>query len=187
MAQLADMLAAAKAQEIAQAEAEIASCFPPPPPISAEVQQRLIPFLAWCSEQKVMACPARPTSVAAYCQHQQDLGVGRQLIAERLEAIEALHNAASLGNPCATPVVRTVTGGSTIAVPRSWTGDEKQLFKQLPPEIQSVVARREADREREMRQAQNEAGDLRQELKRLKADAATKAAEPEEIDTHAKS
>ena len=167
MAQLADMLAQVKANEIAQAEAEIASSFPPPPKVSPEVQQRLIPFLQWCQQQKVKAVPARPTTCAAYAQYQQDQGVDRQLIAERLEAIAALHEAASLGNPTATSVVRMVTGGSTIEAPRSWTGDEKQLFKELPPEIQTVVARREANRERVMRQAQNEAGDLRQALKRL--------------------
>jgi hypothetical protein len=84
MAQLADMLAQVRANEIAQAEAEIASCFPPPPKVTQEAQQRLAPFLAWCEQQKVRSLPARPTSVAAFAQFQQDQGISRQLIAERL-------------------------------------------------------------------------------------------------------
>ena len=174
MAQLAQAIAQAKAAEIAQAEAEIASCFPPPPQISPEVQQKLVPFLQWCEQQKVRAVPARPTSVAAYAEYQQDQGIDRQIIAERLEAIAALHEAASVGNPTATSVVRTVTGGSTIEAPRSWTKDEKQhLWPQLPPDIQAVVARREANRESVMRQAQNEAAELRNTLKRLTVAAAS--------------
>src|SRR5262245_45909597 len=174
MAQLADALNQMRAQEIAQSEAAIASCFPAPAQVSPEAQQRLIPSLAWCEQQKVRAVPCRPQCVAAYVQYQQDQGVARHVIAERLEAIADLHNAASMGNPCATPVVRTVTGGSTIEAPRSWDKESKIAFAELPVEIQAVIAKRESDRETTMRRAQNEAGDLRQELKRLKADAVTK-------------
>lgn len=180
MAQLANLIAQAKAQETAAAEAEIASCFPPPPQLSPEQQQKLIPFLAWCEQSKVHAVPARPTTCAAYAQYQQDMGVSRQVIAERLEAIAALHEAASWGNPTATSVVRTVTGGSTIEAPRSWTREERQnLWPQLPPDIQQVIARREHDRERTLRQAQNEAGELRNALKRLNQTAA----DPKPVET----
>src|SRR5262245_25760653 len=94
----------------------------------AKAQQRLVPFLSWCEAQKVRAVPCRPQCVAAFCQYQQDQGISRQLIAERLEAIEALHNSVSVGNPCATPVVRTVTGVSTIEAPRSWDKESKFAF-----------------------------------------------------------
>src|SRR5262245_60732453 len=161
-----------RANEIAQAESEIASCFPPPPQVSPEAQQRLIPFLAWCEQQKVRACPARPTSVAAYVQYQQDQGISRQLIAERLEAIADLHNAAATGNPCATPVVRAVTGGSTIEAPRSWDRESKIAFAELPVEIQSVIARREQDRETTLRRGQNELAEMKK-LLRLKAEVET--------------
>ena len=105
--------------------------------------------------------PAHPASVAAFAQWQKDLGVPREKISAALSAIEALHNAASVGNPIATPIVRTATSASTIEPPRSWAKDEKQLFTELPVEIQAVVARREQDRETVLRRAQNEAGELR--------------------------
>jgi len=57
---------------------------------------------------------------------------------------------------------------STHAAPRSWTTQEKLLFTGLPVEIQSLIVRRENDREKQLRRAQNEAAELRN---RLKADA----------------
>jgi hypothetical protein len=181
MAQLAEAIATINARELDANEQALAQCFPRPPELSADEQQRVLPFIHWCQQQRIRAVPARPTSVAAYARYQQDQGISRQLIAERLGAIEALHNAASLGNPCATPVVRAVTGGSTIEAPRSWTKDEKQLFTGLPVEVQKVIVRRENDREREMRRAQNEAGDLR---RLLKTAADTKPVEPKQETTN---
>src|SRR5262245_23289087 len=142
--------------------------------MTPEAQQRLAPFLAWYEQQKVRSLPARPTSVAAYVQYQQDQGISRQLVAERLEAIEDLHNAASVGNPVATPVVRTVTGASTIEAPRSWDKESKLAFAELPPEIQAVIARRERDRETHLRRGQNEVAEMKK-LLRLQAEAAKSA------------
>jgi hypothetical protein len=170
--ELAQAIRKVNERELDANEAALAKSFPPPPQVSPEAQQRLIPFVQWAEAQRVRALPARPTTVAAYVQYQQDQGVKRQTIAERLEAISQLHFAASMANPCATPVVRITTAASTIEPPRSWTKDEQQLFTGLPVEIQAVVARREHDREKVMRRAQNEAA----EAKRLMAVAAKKPA-----------
>jgi hypothetical protein len=113
--------------------------------------------------------------------YQQDQGIPRQLIAERLEAIEALHEAAALANPVATVVVRTTTGGSTIEAPRSWTKDEKPLWAQLPVEVQHVVARIERSREVEIRRLQNSTAELK---KRLQADADIKSANNDKENTN---
>jgi hypothetical protein len=167
MAALADAIAHINARELDANEAAIAACFPPPPAVPPEAQQQLMPFLAWCEDQRVRALPAKPASVAAFAQWQQDLGVSKEKVAATLSAIEALHFAASLGNPIATPLVRVTTSASTIEPPRSWAKDEKELFTGLPVEIQIVVARREKDRETIMRRAQNEAAELRNKLLRL--------------------
>jgi hypothetical protein len=185
MAQLADMLAQVRANEILQAEAEIASCFPQPPKVTPEAQDRLAPFLAWCEQQKVRSLPARPTSVAAYAQYQQDQGIPREKINATLSAIEAMHVAASVGNPVATPVVRTVTGGSTIEAPRSWDKDGRAAWAQLPPDVQSVIAARESDRERTLRRGQNELAEMKK-LLRLQAAAETKTADNTKENTMAK-
>jgi hypothetical protein len=183
MAELAQAIRQVNERELDSNEMALASNFPRPPELSPVEQQRLIPWLSWCEQQRVRPIKARPTTVAAYVRYQQDQGIPRPLIAERLEAIEALHEAAALANPVATGVVRTTTAGSTIEVPRSWAKDEKQLFTQLPVEIQRVIARREADRETQMRRSQNEAADLR---RLLKTAAETKPVTQKEDTTMAK-
>jgi hypothetical protein len=107
--------------------------------------------------------------------------VPREKLDATLAAIEALHNAAAVGNPIATPIVRIVTAASTIEPPRSWTKEEKLTFLGLPPEVQRTVARRERDREIELRKAQNAAA----EAKRLMA-VAEKTATTEKETTNGK-
>jgi hypothetical protein len=165
MAALSQAIADLNSREVDANEAALAQCFPPPPELSPEARQHLIPFLQWAEAQRVRSLPARPASVASFAQWQKDLGVPKEKISATLSAIEALHHAAALGNPIATPLVRTITAASTIEAPRSWTKDEQRLFRELPVEVQLVVARREHDREITLRRAQNEAGDLRRLLK----------------------
>jgi hypothetical protein len=183
MAALSQAIADLNSREIDANEAALAQCFPAPPELSPEARQHLVPFLQFCEVQRVRSLPARPASVASFAQWQKDLGVPQAKISATLSAIEALHHAAALGNPIATPLVRTITAASTLAPPRSWTKEEQQMFTGLPVEAQKVIVRRENDREREMRRAQNEAGDLR---RLLKAAAEPKAANntTEGIDTN---
>jgi hypothetical protein len=185
MAALADAIAHVNAKELDANEQAIASCFPPPPALPPEVQQLLIPFLEWADRQRVRSLPARPASVAAFAQWQKDLGVPKDKISATLTAIEALHTAANWGNPVATPLVRTTTAASTIEPPRSWAKDEKQLFAGLPVEVQAIVARREQEREKVLRQAQNSTAEYRK-LLRLQADAETSAAEPKKENENGK-
>jgi hypothetical protein len=131
MGELAQAIRQVNERELDANEAAPASCFPPPPQVSPEAQQRLIPFLQFAEAQRVRALPAKPCTVAAFAQWQKDLGVPKEKISATLSAIESLHFAASLGNPIATPIVRTITAASTIEPPRSWTKDEKQLFSCL--------------------------------------------------------
>src|SRR5262249_505180 len=170
MGQLADAIATVNAREIDANETAIASSFAPPPQLSPEAHERLAPFLRWCELQRVRALPARPACVAAYVRWQQDNGIARQRVAESLEAIAALHESVAVGNPCATAIVRTVTGGSTIEAPRSWSKDSKVAFAELPVEIQAVIAKREHERERELRRMQNELADLKKRQQQSDAD-----------------
>jgi hypothetical protein len=167
MVDLRAELELAKARELDAHESELAACFSPPPPLSDETRERVTPFVAWCGNQKVRALPARPTSVAAFVQWQLDQRVPRQAIVETLQAIENLHFAASVGNPVSAPVV-AATLGSTIDPPRSWTKDDKAYFTTLPLHTQEIVARREQQRETDLRRRQNA---LAEERKRLQAAA----------------
>jgi hypothetical protein len=51
-----------------------------------------------------------------------------------------------------------------IDPPRSWTKDEKDRFKSLPRETQEYIASREQERERTVRQSQNEAAEQRKAI-----------------------
>ena len=51
-----------------------------------------------------------------------------------------------------------------IEAPRSWTKDEKDRFATLPRETQEYIASREQDRERTIRQSQNEAAEQRKAI-----------------------
>jgi hypothetical protein len=105
-----------------------------------------------------------------------------------LSAIEAMHFAAGQSNPCATWAVRITTGGSTIEAPRSWTKEEKQnLWPQLPHDLQQIIARRERQREVEVRRLQNSVAEERRLLRLQVVAASTQAADNTEkgIDTNA--
>jgi hypothetical protein len=186
MAQLADAIATINTRELDANEQAIASCFPRPPELPPDAQQHLAPFLEWCTAQRVRPLPARPASVAAFLQHQRDRGVSKETISATLAAIEGMHTAANWGSPIASPLVRITTAASTIEAPRSWAKEEKQLFMQLPVEIQSVVARREREREKVLRQSQNSTAEYRKLLRLQQADAETSAAEPKKENEHGK-
>ena len=157
---LAEEIEKAKQREMDANEAALASCFPRPPELSSEAQQRVMPFVQWCEVQRVRALPARPTSVAAFVCWQQDQHVPRQVIVETLSAIEALHIAASVGNPVVAPVV-SATLGSTVEPPRSWKKEDKEFFATLPLHAQEIVARREQERETNLRRGQNELAEMK--------------------------
>jgi hypothetical protein len=155
---------AAKERELTANENAIASCFPPPPRLSEEVKMAVVPFLQWCETQRVRALPARPASVAAFVCSLKDQNISRQIVVETLSAIEALHIAAAVANPVATPIV-SATLGSSIDPPRSWTKADKEFFKTLPLHAQEIIAHREQERETHLRRTQNALAEQRRQLK----------------------
>jgi len=106
MAELAEAIRAITERELDANELALARCFPRPPEMTVEAQQKVAAFVQWCQMQRVRSLPAKPCSVAAFVIFQKDRGVSRPKIADTLEAIEAMHFAAALGTPVATPQVR---------------------------------------------------------------------------------
>jgi hypothetical protein len=49
-----------------------------------------------------------------------------------------------------------------IDAPNSWSKEDREVFASLPPEAQAIVARRETQRDTEIRRVQNEAAQARQ-------------------------
>jgi hypothetical protein len=54
--------------------------------------------------------------------------------------------------------------------PRSWPPDMREMFDALPEVLRNYLSYRDSERDRAVRMAQDEAGRLRNELKRLKAE-----------------
>ena len=68
------------------------------------------------------------------------------------------------GEATETPVDPAAEELSPIDPPRSWTADDKEIFKTLPRETQQKLADRDRARETEFRRGQNEAAELRRQM-----------------------
>jgi hypothetical protein len=178
-------LAARLDQGEAEIHARIADQLPQPAELDSETLEDLRPWLAWTTARHVRHAPARPYVIAAFIAEQSASGTSTNDILRQLDAVARLHDKFSLPNPVATAAARAVLEREfAFAVPRSWTGPEKEMFVTLPAEIRAAISRREQDRETTLRRAQN---NLAAERKRLQADAETKSAEqPKETTTMAK-
>ena len=118
-------------------------------------------FIAWCADNGVRHCPAKPATVAAYLMENR---AQHDLLLDTLAAIGRLHDKFNLANPGATAIVRTVLELSLDDKPPRWKKHEQELWASLPAEIRFALSRREHERDRELRLRQNEAADLRKKL-----------------------
>jgi hypothetical protein len=126
----------------------------------------LTAFVEWCAAKSVRRCPARPFTVAAHALHQKDAGVAPDRIIDTLVAIEALHNAYKLPNPCRTAIVdAALEQVLEIKPPRSWPDADKNLWATLPAQIRHRISTRETERDNGLRRSQNK---LAEQLKALK-------------------
>ena len=166
-ASLSDAIDAAKTREQIQkwdaGEARL-KLDVPRPALAKDVLERLDIFGKWAASKSVRRCPAKPHVVAAFCIEQHQMGAPAQVILSLLAAIEALHDFHGLSNPVRVAAVRAVLEQIVKAdPPRSWPKEDKVLFAQQDPEIRQVIARRESERDRELRRIQSKAADLRQQ------------------------
>jgi hypothetical protein len=127
--------------------------------LSEDLLSRLAVFGKWCEAKSVRQCAAKPKTVAAFVLDQHGLGATVQHILAMLEAIEVLHDSYhGLSNPTRTAVVRAALDQIVrVDPPRSWPKEQKAEFCRLPPDIRYIIAKRENERQRELRRLQNEA------------------------------
>ena len=143
--------------------------------LSADVRDRFGLFEKWCSDKSVRRLPAKPWVVAAFILDQTANGRDAQGCLALLAAIDDLHQHHGLASPVHTQVVRAALETFLkTAPPRSWNNEERAEFALLPPDIRHAIARREAERDKALRLAQNR---LAEERKRLSSGADTKPAQ----------
>jgi hypothetical protein len=130
-------------------------------------------FAGWCSQNSVRSIPATPSVVATFISEMMATR-GTDFLLDILEAIVTVHDYWNLANPVATATVAMMlVTTEAVDPPRSFTKEEKLVFAGLPRDIQGAVARREKNRDDDLRRKQNE---LAEERKRLK-DGADKPVE----------
>jgi hypothetical protein len=130
----------------------------------AQARLRAAPMFArWCELNATPFCPAAPAAVAGFVKDCSSLGIERLWSA--VQDISKLHASLGLADPTlGGPAAAAIGDVAGVAPPRSWPGEYKQRFKSLPYDIQRFVAAHEAQREKALRRAQNEAAAARQKL-----------------------
>ena len=143
---------------------------PKPPPAAIPAA-----FSAWCEERGVSALPARPASVALFVLQHRTMGLAE--LVELVDQIGAAHVATGMADPVSTyPVPAMLSRIAQINPPRSWPAEEKQRFLGLPYSLQTYVCKREGERDKALRRAQNEAADARKKIEGKKDGPETKTA-----------
>ena len=120
-------------------------------------------FVKWCELNGLSPCPAAPAHVARFIVDCTPIGIERLWPA--IQDISRLHVSVGLADPTLGGVAaRAIADLAGIDPPRSWPADHKPRFKSLPYDLQVYVASHEAQREKALRRAQNEAAAARREL-----------------------
>ena len=177
---LADELAKAQQREQIAAwdrgEAELRKGFPARSlSVPVDIRDRFGLFEKFCSERSVRRLPAKPWVVAAFILDQTANGRDAQGCLALLAAIAEVHDVHSLSNPTATTVVRSALESIIKSdPPRGFNHEEKTAWALLAPDIRAAITRRESERDKALRQAQNR---LAEERKRLSSGADTKPAQ----------
>ncbi|WP_298243727.1 hypothetical protein [uncultured Bradyrhizobium sp.] len=140
-------------------------------------------FARWCELNGVTACPAAPASIARFVTDCASLGMSRLWPA--VQDISRMHVSLGLADPTlGGAAASAISATAAVSPPRSWPGPFKQRFAALPYDIQLYLAAHEAQRERALRRAQNEAASARQKLAALEAKAKDGDANGNEAATH---
>jgi len=126
-------------------------------------------FAKWCELNGVSACPAAPASVARFATDCASLGMSRLWPA--IQDISRMHVSLGLADPTlGGAAASAISAVAAVPPPRSWPEPFKQRFAALPYDIQLHLAAHEAQRERALRRAQNDAASARQKLAALEAE-----------------
>jgi hypothetical protein len=120
-------------------------------------------FIRFCEDQSLPWRPAAPAVVAAFVLGHSKLGN----CLEEIRSISAAHCSQDIPDP--TPcrqVAEALLRLSDIKPPRSWPAAERTIFMQLPRDLQAYLIPREAERDKIIRRAQNEAAEARKAIQK---------------------
>lgn len=119
-------------------------------------------FSDYCALRGEQAIPASPTIIARFIKDIAPMGIDR--VWPAVLEISRAHYVITLPDPTLSyPVTTAINELSGIEPPRSWPDPEKARFLTLPYDIQLTISKREADRDKQIRQMQNEFAKLKKE------------------------
>ena len=125
-------------------------------PLTKPEQELLAVWATWCSQRGVRHLPANPSVIATFV---GELGHrGDDFILSVLAAIRRMHVNLNTADPTASRPVWFVLEKilKTDMAPRSWPPIEKTLWATLPAPTRKIITRREAERENDIRNKQNQ-------------------------------
>jgi hypothetical protein len=133
---------------------------PPPEPGNGTMPAE---FAAWCARGGLEVIPARPASIALFVL--QNAGMGIETLSRMVVEILQVHLRRGQADPTSGyPVSTALNHIARLDPPRSWPKHQKARFETLPYDLQVYVAGHEAQREKEIRRAHNEAATARRQL-----------------------
>lgn len=147
--------------------------FPPAQSDAEGVKPVISAFAAWCEMMNVRSCPARPAVLAGFIVDLSATLPSADLVKAAAD-IADWHLLFGLANPSATPIVIAALDEiAKVEPPRSWPKEQRHRFRALPHDLQVYIARREKERDRVVRRAQNAAShDKRKRIEVSANDAA---------------
>jgi hypothetical protein len=120
-------------------------------------------FLGFCQQNGVPALPARPSTCALFCLQHQEFGA--DALVGVMAGVARAHLAAGVADPTSDWQVNAVLQRIVRCVPpRSWPKEKKLEFMRLPIDLQVWVAKRDEERDRAVRMAQQNASHWRKQL-----------------------
>ena len=134
--------------------------------VLAERVQAISLFENWCRSKGACSCPALPGVVSAFVVDCEVFGIDKLI--EIVAAISNIHTSRGFADPTFGPVSAELNRISGIGIPRSWSKEHWPIFRALPYALQVYLIENGKVRDRAVKQAQNEAAMLRQELATLK-------------------
>jgi hypothetical protein len=128
-----------------------------PTPLTADVLGRIDLFGKWCEARSVRKWPCKPWVLATYLLEKSAEGIPHEPLLATLAAVAALHDFHGLNQPTTARVVNLALEQilREERPPRSWNKDELIEWRLLPPPIRNAIARRENDRDNELRRLQS--------------------------------
>jgi hypothetical protein len=121
-------------------------------------------FEQYCWLKSIKPVPASPYAVANFVRDVSAAGIDQ--IWPAVQEIARAHYTIGLADPtlseCVTAELNKIAG---INPPRSWDREHRSLFTRLPYDLQVYISKREDERDKEVRRAQNQLDKLRKEPK----------------------